>query len=91
MLAGGAHAWSHISCSILSYSIFLFSIISIKYEWLIFKPFTATALYCINVLLIIFFTPVDCKAKRITSEKKFYYKKRCVFLISILSIIFLFF
>lgn len=69
MLAGGAHAWNRVSCSIISYSVFISTILSIQHKVILLKPISAIVLYLISIVLIILFTPVDCKNKRIPQNK----------------------
>lgn len=91
MLAGGAHAWSRVSCSIISYSIFVSTILLIKHQLISLKPLSAITLYFISIILITFLTPVDCKNKRIPQSKRIFFKKRCVVICFLLSVIFTYF
>ena len=91
MLAGGAHAWSRVSCSIISYSVFLFTILLIQYQVILLKPISAIIIYISSIALIIFFTPVDCKNKRIPRNKRMLFKKRCFVICFFLSVVFTYF
>lgn len=91
MLSGGAHAWNRISCSIISYAIFIISLLTIKNNLIRFRSITAILLFffCVSVITII--SPVDCKTKRIPPDKRGYYKKRCGILSLLLALLFIFF
>lgn len=91
MLVGGAHAWNRISCSVISYSVFTSTILLIQHNIILLEPVSAIYLYLISTALIILFTPVDCKNKRIPQSQRILYKKRCLIICCLLSCAFTYF
>lgn len=78
MFAGGAHAGSRIQCSIISYVVFLFSMLSAKYfADIISKPIICV-LFVLCSFAVIMLAPVDTPAKRIPVAKRKSYQKRCL-------------
>lgn len=91
MFAGGAHAPSRISCSIISYSVFGLTLFAAGY-----LPYTvpASAMYLIFSLLTVILcllAPVDSPNKRIPKHQRKAYRQRCctycLFLIGIHAIL----
>lgn len=91
MVSGGAHAGNRISCSFISYTVFLLTILSVQHQVFLLKSYAAAILYATSAILIFLLTPVDSKNKRIPESKRKSYKKRCLILLSCLSLLFVFF
>lgn len=91
MLSGGAHAGSRLSCSAISYTVFLSTILLIKHQILVLSPAASIPSFLLSVILILLFAPVDCKSKRIAKDERTQYKCRCFIFVCILSPLFMFF
>lgn len=85
--AGGYHADTQARCYVISFGITVSAFAIIKYVSI--SDFTFLILLHISLLVILFFSPVDCENRRLEFEEKERYGKRariatlCVFLISV--------
>lgn len=90
MIAGGAHASTRIKCSIISYALSIF--ILLTYNMLYVVPLTLLVIcYILCSGAIIILAPVDHKNNILPTETKHKLKKLCFLYLCILSIVYILF
>lgn len=86
--AGGVHASTKIRCTIYSYGIIVFILITAPYIAENFYTI-ATPLYFICWSIIILIAPVDTKNKRLTIRQKTHLHNLCIITFLVMTIIFI--
>lgn len=91
MFSGGAHADTRISCSVISYTIFLTGILITKHHLFSLYPNISIFIFLTISFAIFLLSPVECKNKKISPNRKRTYKKRCGSVLCIQIFAFLYF
>ena len=91
MFSGGAHADTRISCSVISYTIFLTGILITKYHLFSLYPNISIFIFVTISFTIFLLSPVECENKKISPNRKRTYKKRCGSVLCIQFFAFLYF
>ena len=81
MFSGGAHADTQISCSVISYAIFLIGILITKHHLFALHAPISIFVFVTFSFIIFLLSPIDCKNKKIPFEQKRTYKIRCGFIL----------
>lgn len=86
-MAGGYHTKNKISCYVISVFIYVISLILIKYENC--SLYIQVPIYVINLLIIIYLSPVDNFNNKLEENHKAYLGKKIKYIIIFNSIIYL--
>lgn len=81
MFSGGAQADTQISCSVISYAIFLIGILITKHHLFALHAPISIFVFVTFSFIIFLLSPIDCKNKKIPFEQKRTYKIRCGFIL----------
>lgn len=86
MLAGGAHAKSPGSCTVISYSVYIFSLF--LSDILSLSTFTMIIAFFISCICISILSPVEHPNKRFNAEKRIKLKRACRFFLMLVCFLF---